>query len=91
MKLDREVAIKILSQEETVDADRRGRFLLEAKAASNLNHPNIVTIHEINSDGGRDFIVMEFVHGTAFEENHTARNGPRGDPDDRRADRLCAC
>ncbi|MCC6369098.1 MAG: protein kinase [Bryobacterales bacterium] len=71
MKLDREVAIKILSREETVDADRRGRFLLEAKAASNLNHPNIVTIHEINSDGGRDFIVMEFVHGTPLSRKIT--------------------
>jgi serine/threonine-protein kinase len=63
-RLGREVAIKILLPGTGFDPNRRKRFLFEAKTASNLNHPNIVTIHEINSIGGRDFIVMEFVHGS---------------------------
>jgi len=63
-RLGREVAIKVLSAENDLDPHRRERFLLEAKAASALNHPNIVSIYEINSVDGRDFIVMEFVRGT---------------------------
>lgn len=64
IRLGREVAIKVLSAENSLDPHRRERFLLEAKAASALNHPNIVSIHEINSAEGRDFIVMEYVRGT---------------------------
>ena len=65
-KLGREVAIKILSTEKSLDPDRRKRFFREAQAASNLNHPNIVTIHEISSDAGKDFIVMEYVRGESL-------------------------
>ena len=45
------------------DPDRKRRFVQEAKAASALNHPNIITIHDIASDNGTDFIVMEYVEG----------------------------
>ena len=62
-RLGREVAIKVLPAERMGDEDRRRRFVKEARAASALNHPNIVTIHEIESDGGNDFIVMEYVPG----------------------------
>ena len=62
-RLERDVALKILLHESAFDPDRRMRFFREAKAASNLNHPNIVTIHEIDSADGRDFIVMEYVPG----------------------------
>src|SRR5262245_39051297 len=65
-KLQRDVAIKILPPDQQDDSDRRERFLWEARAASALIHPSIVTIHEINSAEGLDFIVMEHVRGTSL-------------------------
>ena len=61
--LDRDVALKILPAESAANEIRRERFFREARAASALNHPNIVTIYEINSDGDVDFIAMELVEG----------------------------
>jgi serine/threonine protein kinase len=61
--LDRFVAVKVLPHECVADSSRRARFVLEAKAASALNHPNIVVVHDIASEAGADFIVMEFVAG----------------------------
>ena len=63
-RLERFVAIKLLPPEQVSDPDRKRRFVQEAKAASALNHPNIVTIHEIDALDGVDFIVMEHVDGT---------------------------
>jgi serine/threonine protein kinase len=62
-RLNRFVAIKVLTAAATGDPDRRRRFIQEAQAASALNHPNIITIHDIVTDGGTDFMVMEFVSG----------------------------
>jgi serine/threonine protein kinase/Tol biopolymer transport system component len=62
-RLNRLVAIKALPPDKTADPDRKARFVQEARAASALNHPNIVTIHDILSEDGHDFIVMEFVAG----------------------------
>src|SRR5579863_7256256 len=62
-RLNRFVAIKVLTAAATGDPDRRRRFIQEAQAASALNHPNIITIHDIVSEGGTDFMVMEFVSG----------------------------
>ncbi|MBM3752963.1 MAG: hypothetical protein FJW38_03185 [Acidobacteria bacterium] len=67
-RLDRTVAIKLLPDGKLAGADRRARFIQEAKAASALNHPNIVTIHEINEDAGRTYIVMEFIDGKPLNE-----------------------
>ena len=67
-RLDREVALKFLPAEALTVASRRERFVREAKAASALNHPNIVTIYEINSDLGVDFIAMELVRGRSLAE-----------------------
>ena len=58
-RLDRPVAIKVLPPEKVADPERKRRFIQEAKAASALNHPNIITIHDINCADGVDFIVME--------------------------------
>ncbi len=65
--LDRPVAIKILPADKVADAERKQRFIQEAKAASALRHPNIVVIHDIASDRGGDFIVMELVEGQSLD------------------------
>src|SRR5260370_36866509 len=61
--LDRFVAIKVLPPEKITDPERRRRFAQEAKAASALNHPNIITIHDIDEADGVHFISMEFIAG----------------------------
>src|SRR5579864_1615962 len=66
-RLDRFVAIKLLPPEQMANPDRKRRFVQEAKEASALNHPNIVTIHEIDALEGVDFIVMEYVEGTPLD------------------------
>src|SRR5687768_6875468 len=68
MKLGRKVAIKILSAEYTTNKDRLHRFEQEAAAASNLNHPNILTIHEVGSDDGRHFIATEYIDGVTLRQ-----------------------
>jgi serine/threonine protein kinase len=62
-RLDRTVALKILTAEFATDEERMRRFLREAKAASALNHPNVATIYEIGESGGRNFIAMEYIEG----------------------------
>src|SRR3989449_3901565 len=62
-KLDRKVALKILSAEVVPHRDRMERFVREAKAAAALNHPNIAHIYEIGESEGVHFIAMEFVEG----------------------------
>ena len=66
--LDRFVAIKVLPPERVADPERKRRFVQEAKAASALNHPNIITIHDIAHEDGMDFMVMEFVPGKTLEQ-----------------------
>ena len=66
MRLGRKVAIKILSEEYTTNKDRLHRFEQEAAAASNLNHPNILTIHEVGADDGRHFIATEYIDGVTL-------------------------
>jgi eukaryotic-like serine/threonine-protein kinase len=67
MRLDRIVALKVLLPESVTDPERRRRFVLEAKSASALNHPNIVTIYDIDSADGVDFIGMEYVDGSSLD------------------------
>ena len=67
-RLNRPVAVKILPPELLQDEDRRRRFTHEAKAASALNHPNIVTIYDVGSEAGIDLIVMEHVEGKTLED-----------------------
>jgi serine/threonine protein kinase/Tol biopolymer transport system component len=68
LRLDRFVCIKILHPEQVKDESRKQRFIQEAKSASSLNHPNIITIHEIDQAGGTDFMVMEFVGGKTLQQ-----------------------
>ena len=67
-RLGRVVAIKVIAPGAAGDRDRRDRFLKEARAASALNHPNIVTIHEVDHADGIDFLVMELVGGRPLNE-----------------------
>src|SRR5438105_4301674 len=67
LKLGRHVAIKLLPPGASPDDKARQRFLREARSASALNHPNIVTIHSIDETDGLDFIVMEFVEGESLK------------------------
>ncbi len=67
-RLDRLVAIKILPAGKVSDPERKRRFIQEAKSASSLNHPNIVTIHDIDRSDGIDFIAMEFVQGQRLDQ-----------------------
>ena len=66
--LDRHVAIKVLPPDKVADVERRQRFVQEAKAASALNHPNIVVVHDITEDRGANFIVMEYVEGKTLDQ-----------------------
>jgi eukaryotic-like serine/threonine-protein kinase len=68
MKLDRKVALKILPRQFTQDESRLHRFIQEAKSASTLNHPNIITIHEIGEEGGTQFIATEFIQGETLRQ-----------------------
>jgi Tol biopolymer transport system component/tRNA A-37 threonylcarbamoyl transferase component Bud32 len=66
-RLGREVAIKVLPADRLSDPARRARFDQEARAVARLNHPHIVTIHEIESAEGIDFLVMELVSGKTLD------------------------
>jgi predicted Ser/Thr protein kinase len=66
--LDRFVAIKVLPPGRADDPERRLRFIQEARAASALNHPNIVTVHDIDTADGVTFIAMEYVAGRPLDE-----------------------
>jgi len=74
--LGREVAIKVLPAERLSDPKRRARLVQEARAASALNHPHIVTIYEIGSSDGIDFIVMEYVSGQTLDGRIPKRGMP---------------
>src|SRR5579871_5767410 len=67
-RLHRAVAIKILPHDKVADPERKRRFLQEARAASALNHPNIVTLHDIAQDAGIDYLVMEYVSGSSLDK-----------------------
>src|SRR5918911_1490491 len=67
-RLDRPVALKLLSREFTEKEERLRRFEQEARAASKLNHPNVAHIYEIGESDGLHFIAMEYVEGQSLDE-----------------------
>src|SRR5262245_7391470 len=74
-KLDRKVAIKFLNEELGKDEDKLNRFVREAKAASALNHPNILTVYEIGEVDGRNYITTELIDGHTLRQ-HLAQKEP---------------
>jgi serine/threonine protein kinase len=75
-QLRRPVALKVLPPEYASDPERRSRLIHEARAASALNHPNIVAIYEVGSDNGVDFIAMELIEGKSLGEIIPAKGMP---------------
>jgi eukaryotic-like serine/threonine-protein kinase len=67
-RLHRIIALKTLPAEKVADAERKLRFLVEARAVSRLNHPNVVTIYDISEENGVCFIAMEYIAGTTLEQ-----------------------
>ncbi len=67
-RLGREVAVKVLPAELATDADRRARFEQEARAASALNHPNIVVVHDVGFEAMTPYVAMELVDGRTLRE-----------------------
>ena len=72
-KLDRRVAIKFLNEECSKDADKLNRFIQEAKAASALNHPNILTVYEIGEIEGKNYIATELIDGHTLRQHLSAK------------------
>jgi serine/threonine protein kinase len=73
-RLAREVALKVLHERPRGDAHRAQRFIAEARAASALNHPNIVTVFDAAFDGSSPYIVSELIAGRTLREE--IRSGP---------------
>jgi len=81
-QLRRTVALKFLSPASTLDPQARERFVQEAQAAAALNHPSIITIHEIGEAEDQTYIAMEYVEGRSLEEwiEDRKSGGDRGLP-----------
>ncbi len=67
-RLGREVAVKVLPEEVAASPDRLRRFEQEARAASGLNHPNILTVHDVGVESGRSYLVTELLEGESLRE-----------------------
>lgn len=72
-KLHRIVALKVLPNEYLTQQDRRRRFFQEARAASALNHPHILTVYEVGEENGKPYIAMEYIEGDTLRQKIEAR------------------
>jgi eukaryotic-like serine/threonine-protein kinase len=81
LKLDREVAIKLLADNYAGDDEVRDRFSREARLAARLDHPNVVQVFDVGEDDGRPYIVMEYVDGGTLADRLNDERGsiPRGE------------
>jgi serine/threonine protein kinase/WD40 repeat protein len=77
--LERFVALKVLPPDKSSDPERRKRFLQEAKSASSLNHPGIVSVHDVLTVDGQDVLVMELVDGETLEQLLAQKRLPLGE------------
>src|SRR6266853_5024980 len=68
LRLDRTVAIKVLSSHHSSDSALRQRFEREARTISKFSHPNICTLHDIGNHDGVDYLVMEYIEGETLEQ-----------------------
>lgn len=75
--LGRTVAVKILTEQGCVDSEAKARFLQEARVASSIVHDNIINVYDFGEEGGKPFIVMEFLRGESVRD--AIRNGRAGD------------
>ena len=75
-RLGRDVALKVISPRRLGDPDLRRRFELEARAASVLNHPSIVTIYDVGDTEGLSWIAMEWVEGKTLRQALLEADGP---------------
>ena len=78
VRLNREIALKVLAPELVTDPDRRRRFVQEARSASALEHPHIAVIHEIDEADGVTFIAMELVRGESLSDALRRTRPPPG-------------
>ena len=67
-KLERHVALKMMSPQLLIDEAASQRFLREARSAAKINHPNVVTVHSVNEIRGLPYLVMEFIEGESLDQ-----------------------
>ena len=79
--LGRQVALKILTEQGAADSETKARFLQEARMASNISHENIISVYDFGEEGGRPYMVMEFLEGDSLRD--AIRKGLPGDAMDR--------
>jgi len=72
LRLERDVALKVLPAGLLADESARKRFRKEALALSQLNHPNIATVHDFDTEEGVDFLVLEYIAGASLDEKLAA-------------------
>src|SRR6266478_4907573 len=69
LKLDRPVAIKFLPSHLSASEENKTRFMQEAKSTASLNHPNILSVYEVDEQNGSMFFAMEYIEGTTLKKH----------------------